>query len=99
MVITMDRASVHEDSTSSSMAVRDSTFLAPLVGMMIGALVPPTTAPATSHARNGAGVTSPIWVVSQSHRQTEATERTKPPRPRTSPRARLMPRPRGKRRR
>src|SRR5262245_47188123 len=86
MVNTIDRASVEEDSTSSSLAVRESTFPPPVVGMMIRELVPPTIVPAISHARNGAGLTNPIALTSQSHNQTEATEKTNPARPRSSPR-------------
>jgi len=54
--------------------------------MMIRELVPPTMALAISHTRKGARVTSPITVISQSHRQTAATEKTNPPTPRSSAR-------------
>jgi hypothetical protein len=46
MVNTIDRASVDEDSTSSSLAIRGLTFPPPIVGMMIREQVPPTIVPA-----------------------------------------------------
>lgn len=53
MVITMLRASVEADSTSSSRAVRGSILPAAVVGMMTRELVPPTMAPGHQPRQEG----------------------------------------------